>query len=100
MGSAVAHNCQQFSQHLDQIRPSLKSEIEKHLQDQTSAPTKFLQALRFTYVLGTQLPPESPCFTGADVACKASIAAIEGDKAKMQALAEQAKRTFSVAAAK
>lgn len=101
VGSAVARNCQQFSQHLDQIRPSLKSALEKRLQEQSSTPTKLAQVLRGMYVVGTELPPDSPCFTGTDDdACKASLAAITGDKAKMQALADQVRRTFpSVAAA-
>jgi hypothetical protein len=94
VGSAVAGNCQQFSQHLDQIRPSLKSAVEKHLQEQSSAPTKLARVLRVMYMLGMQLPPDSPCFTGMDDVCKASLAAITDDKAKMQALAEQMKRTF------
>jgi len=98
MGSAVARSCQQFSQYIDQIRPSLRSGIEKRLQDRSSTPTKLLQALQFLYVLGTQLPPESPCFTGTDDACKASMTAFEGDKARVQALAEQVKRTFPAAA--
>jgi hypothetical protein len=99
IGSAVARNCQQFSQHLDQIRPSLKSAVEKHLQEQSSTPTKLAQVLRVMYVLGTQLPPDSPCFTGRDDPCKASLAAITEDKAKMQALADQIRRTFPSAVA-
>ena len=35
MGSATARNCQQFSQYLDQIRPSLKSTVEKYLQEKS-----------------------------------------------------------------
>ena len=35
-----------------------------------------MQALRVMYVVGMQLPPDSPCFTGMDDACKASLAAI------------------------
>ena len=97
MGSAVARSCQQFSQYIDQIRPSLKTDIEKRLQDRSSAPTKLLQALQFLYVLGTQLPPESPCFKETDDACAASMTAFEGDKARAQALAEQVKRTFPAA---
>jgi tRNA_anti-like len=98
IGSAVARNCQQFSQHLDQIRPSLKSAVEKQLQEQSSTPTKLAQALRMMYVLGAQLPPDSPCFTGTGDACKASLAAIFEDKAKMQALTDQIRRTFPAGA--
>jgi hypothetical protein len=98
IGSAIARNCQQFSQHLDQIRPSLKSDVEKQLQEQSPTPTKLVQALRMMYVLGAQLPPDSPCFTGTDDACKASLAAIFEDKAKMQALADQIRRTFPAGA--
>lgn len=97
MGSATARNCQQFSQYLDQIRPSLKSTVEKYLQE-NSAPTKLMQILQIMYVVGMQLPPDSSCFTGMDEACKASLAAIEGDKVKMQAIAEQIKRTFPAGA--
>jgi tRNA_anti-like len=98
MGSATARNCQQFSQYLDQIRPSLKSTVEKYLQEELSAPAKLMQGLRVMYVVGTELPADSPCFTGMDDACKASLAAIEEDKAKTQAMAEQIKRTFPAGA--
>ena len=100
IGSAVATSCQQFSQYLDQIRPSVKSAVEKQLQEQSPTPTKLAIALRFMYELGSQLPSDSPCFTGTDDACKASLAAIMEDKTKMQAMAEQVKRTFPTAAAK
>jgi hypothetical protein len=100
VSSAVARSCQQFSQHLDEIRPSVKSSVEKQLQEQSSTPTKLAQALRFMYMVGTQLPADSGCFAEIDDACRASLAAITGDKAKMQALAEQFKRTFPTAAAK
>jgi len=50
------------------------------------------------YIVGTQLPPDSPCFTGMDDACKASLAATKEDKAKTQAMAEQIKRTFPAGA--
>jgi hypothetical protein len=94
IGSAVARNCQQFSQYLDQIRPSLKSAFGNSLREQSSTPTKLAQSSRFMYVIGTQLPPDSPCFTGTDDACKASLAAIMKDNSKMRAFAEQFKRTF------
>jgi hypothetical protein len=98
IGSAVARNCQQFSQYLDQIRPSLKLAVEKQLGEQSPTPTRLVQVLRVMYLVGTQLPPDSPCFTRTDDACKASVAAIEEDKAKMQVLAEQFKRTFPAGA--
>ena len=94
MESASARNCEQFSQYLNQIRPSIKSAAEKYLQGQSSAPTKLVQGLRAMYVIGTQLPPDSPCFTKADDACSASVASISKDKAKMQALTSQMRRTF------
>ena len=98
MGSATARNCQQFSQYVDQIKPSLKSTVEKYLQKKSSTPTKLMQGLRAMYVVRTQLPPDSPCFAGMDDACKASLAAIEEDKAKTQAMAEQIKWAFPAGA--
>jgi hypothetical protein len=46
------------------------------------------------YVMGTQLPKDSPCFRRADDACTASLAATTKDGTKIEALVAQFKRTF------
>lgn len=84
----TARNCERYSQHLETLRPKIEKSITAFLSSDLALPHSQAQSIAMGYVLGSELPADSPCLKDVN-ACDAEFAKITNDKARQSAFKEK-----------
>lgn len=91
----IVEHCQRFSQYLEELRPRLETTVTEFLQGRTALPRKAAQAIAMMYVVGSELPPDSPCLAGDGKACDALVDSVGHDKARMKDVGSKAEKLLA-----
>jgi hypothetical protein len=84
----TARNCERYSQHLETLRPKIEKSVTAFLAGDLALPQSQAQIIAMGYVLGSELPADSPCLKDVD-ACYAEFAKITNDKVRQSAFKEK-----------
>ena len=93
---AIANNCRRFSQYLDEIRSPLRDALTEFFQGQRPLPRKVGSTLAMMYVIGSDLPPNSPCLNGSTDACEEVFKAVARDTLRAQEIEAKTKALLPI----
>lgn len=87
----VVDRCQRFSQYLEETKPRLESTVTEFLQGRIALPKNAAQAIAMMYVVGSDLPPNSPCLGGDSKACDDIVDSVGHDKTRIKEIETKTK---------
>lgn len=92
---ASLDNCEPLSDYMKEMVPSVNSKVTDFLAGRTSMRSSTARVITSMYVAGMQLPSDSPCLAGNEDKCLTELSPLFKDKAKAQAINNQAQKMIA-----
>jgi hypothetical protein len=89
---ATLNACESLDDYLKRLSPPIETSVAQFLRDGKSLGNVYVKPVVTMYVIGSHLPPDSPCLKGNLDSCTSDFAALARDKIAAPAIRDEVSR--------